>query len=63
MYTLEKLNSRLDLFEKNFAEWRKIFSRKFTRRNKNYLARDSEFELQVNKTPDKVIADAFSRTD
>ena len=58
-YTLDELEERIKYLKKisNYKA-EELFS-ELEEAIKNYLNRDSEFELQVNKTLDKVIADTF----
>ena len=59
MYTLNEMNKRLDYLRKISAHKALEFFSELEESIKNYFSRDFEFELQVNKTLDKVIADTF----
>lgn len=62
MYTLNEMNKRLDYLRKISAHKAvEIFS-ELEESIKNYFSRDFEFEIQVNKTLDKVIAETFYRS-
>ena len=59
MYTLEELNTRLDYLKGISPSGGRHLVEELCESIVAYLARDSEFELQVKKTLDKVIADTF----
>lgn len=59
MYSLKELNARLDYLKSISRSGGAKLIEELRDAIKAYLARDSNFELQVNKTLDKVIADAF----
>ena len=59
MYSLEELNTRLDYLKGISPSGGRYLVEELRMAINAYLTRDSEFELQVNKTLDKVIADTF----
>ena len=59
MYTLDEMNSRLDYLSSISPGYGTRLIEELREAIQAYLARDSDFELQVNKTLDKVIADSF----
>lgn len=59
MHKFEELNSRLNYLASISPGYGKSLIEKLREAIRAYLARDSDFELQVNKTLDKVIADSF----
>ena len=59
MYTLKELNTRLDYLQSLAPLGGKHVIVELRNAITSYMTRDSDFELQVNKTLDKVIADAF----
>ena len=59
MYTIKELNNRLNYLSSTFGVNYRSTVTELRTAIQAYFARDSNFEFQVNKTLDKVIADSF----